>query len=192
MTKPTTKTELQKRFSNVLKLLKDKGVTQRKILDQLKLDPIYDETYFSHIKSGKRKNIPDVLINALHEKFNVNPAYLRLESTCPFDTIEIIYECFEKIVNGWDILERDNDKYLHLTMDKNFYDFLIELHRVKEVTEEGIGSFEQEKNSLKEIYSGESAQEEFVLIPRNIFYEIVSNDVEKAKYLNDVLDFSKF
>lgn len=176
------------RFSNVLKALKNKGVSQRKIMDELELSFITDETYFSSIKSGKRKNIPDELIKALHQKYNINPAYLKMESDCIFDTYEAKLESFMNVIDDWNVLKSDSNEYLHLTIDKNIVDLLIDLYKVKKVTDDGISSFENEKESLKELYEAEPDPKEYVLIPRNSFIEIVTNTVEKEKYLHQVID----
>lgn len=176
------------RFSNVLKALKNKGVSQRKIMDELELSFITDETYISSIKSGKRKNIPDELIQSLHQKYNVNPGYLKMESDCIFDTNETKIESFMNIIDDWNVLKSDTNEYLHLTIDKNIVDLLIELYKVKKVTDDGISSFEQEKESLKELYDADPDPQEYVLIPRNNFIEIVTDTVEKEKYLHQVLD----
>ena len=176
------------RFSNVLKALKNKGVSQRKIMDELELSFITDETYFSSIKSGKRKNIPDELIQSLHQKYNVNPGYLKMESNCIFDTNETKIESFMNIIDDWNVLKSDTNEYLHLTIDKNIVDLLIELYKVKKVTDDGISSFEQEKESLKELYDADPNPQDYVLIPRNNFIEIVTDTVEKEKYLHQVID----
>ena len=176
------------RFSNVLKALKNKGVSQPKIMDELELSFITDETYFSSIKSGKRKNIPDELIQSLHQKYNVNPGYLKMESNCIFDTNETKIESFMNIIDDWNVLKSDTNEYLHLTIDKNIVDLLIELYKVKKVTDDGISSFEQEKESLKELYDADPNPQEYVLIPRNNFIEIVTDTVEKEKYLHQVID----
>lgn len=186
------KSEQNIRFANILKLLKERGHSQRSIIDKINLDFINDETYFSNLKSGKRKNIPDELIKALHHHYQINPDYLKLISDRPFDDIEYKLESFLHFIDDWNVLERDSDKYLHLTLDRNFYDMLLELHHIKEVTEEGISSYENEKNSIKELYSDSPSPEEFVLIPRNVFWDIVKSDSEKAKYVNEILDFTKF
>lgn len=181
-----------KRLAIILEELKNKGFSQRQIIDTLDLDFITDETYLSNLKSGKRKTIRPELIEGLNSKFNVNPDYLRLESDIPFDTMEIKFENFIKFVDDWNVLERANDKYLHITIDMNFYNFLIETNRAKEITDEGYSTFEKEKQDLKELHSGTPKPTEFVLIPRNFFVEIVESELQKTKYLSEVLDFSEF
>lgn len=185
------KEEINKHFENVLKLLKDKDSnnTQRNIIDTINLDFIQDESYFSELKSGKRKKIPEKLIKALHEKYNINPDYLKLESDCPFDDADYKLECFLKIVEDWNVLISDTaDKYLHLTLDRNFYDFLIAFDKAKEVTDEGFSSLEIEKKALTELYLTTPSPEEFVLIPRNNFLEILDDAISTDKKLTEVLD----
>lgn len=185
------KEEINKRFEHVLKLLKDKDAnnTQRNIIDTINLDFIQDESYFSELKSGKRKKIPEKLIKALHEKYNVNPDYLKLKCKCPFDDADYKLECFLKIVEDWNVLISDTtDKYLHLTLDRNFYDFLIAFDKAKEVTDEGFSSLEIEKKTLTELYLTTPSPEEFVLIPRNNFLEILDDAISTDKKLTEVLD----
>lgn len=181
--------ESNKRFSEMLKVLKSKGIKQIDIINKISEDFLCNETVFSHLKSGKIKNIPNDLIKALHKHYNINPNYLLLKSDSLFDTSEIKLEHFENFVDDWNIVESGEDKYLHLTLDRNFYDFLLNWFRVKEIiTSEGISSHEQEKDTLKELYHSTPSPEEFVLIPRNNFIEIVSDDVKNYKQLSEVLD----
>lgn len=122
-------------------------------METLGLDFIKDETYFSDLKSGKRKKIPDQLIDGLHKHFNVNPDYLRLKSDLPFDNaIDHKLENFLNLVDDWNVAisnDDENEKYLHLTLDRNFYDFLIKFNRAHEITDEGFSSIDQEKDTLK-------------------------------------------
>ena len=111
-----------------------------------------------------------------------------MESDCIFDTNETKIESFMNIIDDWNVLKSDTNEYLHLTIDKNIVDLLIELYKVKKVTDDGISSFEQEKESLKELYDADPDPQEYVLIPRNNFIEIVTDTVEKEKYLHQVLD----
>lgn len=192
MKEPTTKETLNSRFTKVLELLKDKGITQREIIDKIKTDIKIDEVYFSNLKSGKLKKISPELIDALHLHYNINPDYLRLESDCPFDNIEIQLEAFLKWVDDWNIVINGEDKFLHLTLDRNFYDFLLEFNRAEEITNEGFSSYEQEKKALKELYSAEANPAEFVLVPRNNFAEIVSEAVEIHKHINEILNLYEY
>lgn len=184
--------EFNKRFTEILRLLKAKGIKQIQIIRKIEADYSCDETVFSNLKSGKIKNIPDALIDALHKHYNVNPGYLRLESDSPFDTIEIKLENFENFVDNWDIVENGEDKYLHLTIKQNFYDFLLDLFRANEITAKGFSSYEQEKKALKELYESSPSPEEFVLLPRNNFIEIIEDTIKKHKQVSEVLDFLKY
>lgn len=172
------------RLSEVLSYLKEKGISQSNISRKLDID----ETKISHFKSGKIKQIPSDFLEQLQSEYNINPNYIRLESSCMLDTTGTKFYNFEKFVDSWNVLENDLDKYLHLTIDRNFYDFLLETIDVRHATDKGISSFNAEIENLKELYSGEPLPEEFVLIPRNNFIEIIEDKKQKMKCLNEVLD----
>lgn len=195
--KKEMKKEINIRFENVLKLLKDKDPnnTQKNIIDTINLDFIKDESYFSELKSGKRKKIHEKLIKALHEKYNVNPDYLKLKSNCPFDDANYKLECFEHFVDTWDVLTSDTpDKYLHLTLDSNFYDFLIDYYEAIENPTEGLSSLETEKKALAELHLSNSNPpiKEYVLIPRNNFISIIDEVESYEKHINEVINFSEY
>lgn len=183
------------RFKKVMKALKDdKGFSQRDVFEIVNLNTIGDETFFSNLKSGKRKSIPKDLIDALQEKFQVNPAYLRGESESIFETAEIKWENFQNIVESCSVLKGEMNKYLDLKMKERDINFFIGLLEAKKLAEEGrIDSFEKEKNILIKKYNDDSSKlQEFVLIPRNVFYKIVSNPDEKEKYIEEVIDFNEY
>lgn len=77
-------------------------------------------------------------------------------------------------------------------MDRNFYDFLIDLEKAKKVTENGISCLQEETENLKEIFSGESKLQEFVLLPKNNFIEIVKDTVTKCKMFEELIDASEY
>lgn len=190
------KSEVNFRFETILKLLKerDPNNTQVNIMKKLNLDFINDETYFSELKSGKRKKIPEKLIEGLHKYYNVNPEYLKLKSEKPFDDTNFKLENFLNFVADWKVLRsRDkNDNYLHLVLDQNFYDFLIEFDRVKEVSEEGLLSIEDGKKVLDELYSSTPSLQEYVLIPCNNFLKIAEEASNSKQTLNEVLDMMDY
>lgn len=190
------KNQINIRFGNVLTLLKEKDPnnTQVNIMEKLNLDFINDESYFSELKSGKRKKIPDKLIKALHEHYNVNPDYLKLKSECPFDDVNFKLDCFLNFVDEWKILTSydGENQYLHLILDQNFYDFLIEFARVKEISSEGFISIEEGKKTLENLYSSTPCLKEFVLIPRNNFLKIAKDSSDNKQTLNEVIDFMNY
>lgn len=172
------------RLTEVLSYLKQKGISQSSISRKLDID----ETTISHLKSGKIKQIPCDFLEQLQAEYSINPSYIRLESSCMLDTTGTKFCNFEKFVDSWNVLENNSHKYLHLTIDRNFYDFLLETVDVRHATDKGISSFNAEIENLKELYSGEPVPEEFVLIPRNNFIEIIKDKKQNKKYLNEVLD----
>lgn len=195
--------EQQKRISEVFEFLKKQGISQRDIVDCFESDSKIDATTLSHYKSGKIKNIPDNFLLKLQEKYNINPLYIRQQSDCMLtnDIIGLKLSNFKAFVDSWDIVERhtiDQEKnqvpeeFIHIVMDRNFYDFLIDLEKAKKVTENGISCLQEETENLKEIFSGEPKLQEFVLIPRNNFIEIVKDIVEKRKTFEELIDASEY
>ena len=114
-------------------------------------------------------------------KYNINPGYVRLNSDYMIDILGMKLSNFEAFVNSWDVVDKTTkdsngkrivEKYIHFTMDKNFYEFLIDVDKVHQVVKEGISDLSGEIEQLKEIFSGEPELQEYVLIPRNVFINI--------------------
>jgi transcriptional regulator with XRE-family HTH domain len=180
--------EQRERLAKVFTYLKEHGNSQRDIADATDVD----ETFLSHLKSGKIKYIPDDFLNKLLTAYNISPRYIRLESEYILDITGTKLSNFEVFVDFWDVVEKGTDKYLHFSMDRNFYDFLLEVDKARLATDEGISSLDVEINNLKELYSGVPIPEEFVLIPRNNFIEIVQEAKEYHKKLNDVINLIEY
>ena len=89
-------------------------------------------------------------------------------------------------------LEIEFEKFICLTMDKNFCDFLIEAEKAHDRANEGIGDEQEDLKNLSVTYSGESKPQEYLLIPRNNFSEMVEEFKRKKRTLEEVLDFSMF
>jgi len=178
------------RLKKVLKYLKEQGFSQAEIAKH----SCYDETQIAHYKSGKIKNIPNQFLTELHEKYNINPQYIRLESNIMLDILGMKLINFEKFVDSWDtVIENNSDdstqkKYLHFKMDKNFYDFLLNVDSLHLYNEDGILDFPEELENLKELFSGEPQLEEFVLLPKNVMYEIVEVAKRERKKFDEVID----
>lgn len=186
---PNNNVSMNSRFTNVLKLLKKKGITQKNN-KWARFWFCSRWNLFSNLKSGKQTTIPKELIDALHVHYNINPEYLLLESDYPFDTAEIKLESFLNFVDDRNVLIGENDqKYLHLFLIEIF---MIEFNRATEITDEGFSTLELEKANLKELYLSKSCPEEFVLIPRNNFIEIVSDSIESHKHINSILNLLEY
>ncbi len=84
------------------------------------------------------------------------------------------------------------NRYLHFTMNKNFYDFLIDIDVAKLACENGVSSLSDEISRIKELYDAEPDFQEFVVIPRNKFIEIVQECIDERKYLDEVLNIFQF
>lgn len=186
----------RKRLAKVFEYLKENGVKQSEIckisnniIDEKDIELKIEETTLSYYKSGKIKYIPSEFLEILHEAYEINPEYIRLMSSDMLDDKGQKYKHFEKIVDNWKTVESKDNKYLYLNMDRNFYDFLIEYDKFRKANDEGIPTGKIEE--LKAIYEGTPDIEEFVVLPRNVFFEIVRDTNKATKNLAEIIDFSE-
>lgn len=176
--------EQRKRLERIFVVLKKRKITKKRIADEYG----QDATYISNILNGKIKNIPDSFLEFLKGKYSVNPEYIRLESKYPFNYIGEQYESFLKIFSKWTTVEHEGKQYLQLTMDMNFYNFLLDVDNVNLFNESGSIDKEMEIENLKTLHFGEPKNKDFVIIPCDDTFEIVGTIEQKRKQLSEVLD----
>ena len=174
----------RERLSKVCEYLKSKGISQRDIVDEVDIT----EDKLSHLKSGKILHITDEFLDKLHDSYNINPKYIRLESDIMIDISGTKLENFESFVDSWDTVKRGDKSYLHITMDRNFYKFLISVDKAKLLLKNS-SVLEDEINRLRTESILDDSPEEFVVIPKNSFIEIIQEEKEDRKNLNEVIDF---
>lgn len=174
----------RERYSAVIDYLKTQGKSQKKICDTIGK---YDEATLSGFKSGTPKYIPDDLLERLHKFYNINPLYIRLESDFMLDMEWEKFNSFVSFVDSWDTVIRGDNSYLHFTMDKAFYDFLISVDKIK-LTENNFSNFEDVLKNVKDKYTKDLGTDEYVVIPKNEFIQIVKSSVEDRKQLSEVID----
>lgn len=180
--------EQRERLIQVFDYLRLIGVNQSAICEKLsKNKPNYDESQLSHIKSGKIKYIPDNLLERLHDIYNINPLYVRLESDFMLDTEWEKFKSFVNFVDTWDTVKRGDKNYLHLTMDQSFYDFLISVDKAN-LIKDNFKNFEKILENIKGKHQEDKGTSEYVLIPRNEFTQIVQSTVENRKQFNEIID----
>lgn len=189
--KDNTKDTQNKRIEIVFDYLKTKKqISQRDISDELsRINHKYDEQYLTKLKKGGIKKIPKDVIRVLHEKYGVNPKYLELESESMFSTLEIELKGLSDIVDEYKVIKGDNRDIICLKMNKSIYELIIELWNTKQIIEQnGISSYENEKNTLIDLFSSyQSKTEEYVLIPRSDFEKTILDDLERDERLRDVV-----
>lgn len=127
MNYPLGKEEQCKQLVNVLDYLVKKGHTQKEIADTVGETPYF----FSRLRSGKLQNISPELISSFQENYTINPRYITHGASNMLYTADIMYEMFDEFVDSWDLVEHENNSYLHFFMDENFYKFLINVHNLK-------------------------------------------------------------
>lgn len=178
-------TEKQReRFKEVLKILKKQGISQKMISDKLGRT----EDYLSSLKSGKIQKIPDDVLSCLQENFNVNPAYVRGDSSFPLHDIGKPFEHFEKFAPEWETVKHGDRSYLYLSMDSNLYEFLLEVDNIRLAGASGSIDEDVSIKNLKQLYSGSPVEQKYIVIPCDDFQEIIKTSKEHRKQLTEVLD----
>ena len=176
-----TISQRKERYEKVFSYLKKQGFSQYKIAEMID----YDYTYINKIKKLKVE-ASDKVIKRLNEKFGINPSYLDGTSDIMIDINGSKLDSLEKIVNNWQTVEGKQNKYLHLIMDENFYKFLldVDLEKLKEHSED----LKERIDVLKSRHSNTENLQEFVLVPRNEFMEIVSDSKKSRKHICELID----
>ena len=182
------------RFLEVIEYLKKKGFKQKDIAQKIDVD-IY---FFSHLKKGTIKEIRTEILNNLKKEYNINPKYITHGASNMFDIAKLKYENFDSFVDSWDLVEHENDHYLHFTMDENFYKFLISIYNFKIASSSDndaqklAEAFEKAQESLQENYPLINTPKEYVLIPVDAMIAIATDAIAKEKKLGEVTDLLKY
>ena len=148
-----------------------------KINEYMKYDFLSDNTLLSKYKRNTKT--PSELLCFLHDEYNINPDYIKGKSKFKFDVLQNKLNNFEQIADDWlsissnhEIL-RTNNIVLQITMDSNFYDFLVansmsELLRKGEelITSSGL------INDIDQLKYKDPVPKEYILIPEDKFREI--------------------
>lgn len=180
----------REQFAKVIEHLIQTGKKQKDIAQKIGLTT-YD---ISHLMSGSIKKISQEIIDNLHAEFNINPNFILKGASNMYDIPGIKYENFENFVDTWDLVDYEKKEYLHFSIDENFYQFLIDVYKLKEIstlsnnTEKMVDAFNKAFESLKENFSASNSSKEYVLLPADDMIEIASTNISKRKNLNDVLD----
>lgn len=193
------KSEQRNRLKNVFDYLRLSGTTQADISKKLDID---ESTLSHYISDSSPHKISSDFLTRLHEVYNINPDYVYGNSTMMLDIYGKQLSNLISFTNEkWDTVSRtsiDQDgnettnHYLHFTMDKNFYDFLMDVDVAKLACENGVSSLSDEIFRLKELYEAEPNMQEFVVIPRNKFTEIVQEHTRSREQLEEVINILQF
>lgn len=178
----------QMRLEKVLKVLKERGITQKEIAVAIGAD----EGTLSSLKSGKVKNVHPEISSALEEKYAINPYYISGESEMMFTQHLKELKHFDQFVKKWGTVEGSEQKYLHLSLDKNFYDFLIEVNAIRLAEAEGILAVSDQIRDSAHLHTAEPDFQEFVLLPRNNFLEILGPIKKGKKEFEEVMDLLEY
>ncbi len=184
--------EQRERLIQIFDYLRLIGANQSTICKKLSENKLnYDESQLSHIKSGKIKYIPDDLLERLHDIYNINPLYVRLESDFMLDTEWEKFKSFVNFVDTWDTVKKGDKNYLHLTMDQSFYDFLISVDKAN-LIKENFKNFEKILENIKGKHQEDKGTSEYVVIPKNEFIQIVQSAAEDRKQFSEIIDILEY
>ncbi len=190
-------------------VLKDLHLSQADVVRALKDKVAIDPQRMSDYVNGKRP-LTEVVLSALKMRFFINKEYLTGKSENMYDIPETILNYAYGFVDQITIIENpdskiksstgelQNEKYLYLTMEKAFYDFLLNLGLFENLEEKGTFDTEKVMAELKDQYRNsrtEKELEEYVLLPKNVLYEILTNDKKasqkRTKVIQEVIDFEQ-
>ena len=193
------KTEQRNRLKKVYEYLRLSGITQADLSKQLDVD---ESTLSHYVSDSSPHKISPSFLTKLHKKYNINPNYVYGSSDMMLDIYGKQLSNLISFTNEkWDTVFRTStdengneitNRYLHFTMNKNFYDFLLDVDVAKMACEKGVSSLSDEISRLKELYDAEPDLQEFVVIPRNEFTEIVQEHAAERKQLEEVLNLMQY
>lgn len=175
----------QSPFGNVLNTL---GLRNCEVVRELELDKGLVSKHVSAKQAPSKETI-----KKMQEHYGVNPDYLLGKSDTMFDHKELLFILITQFATQIRVLENPNrknkngqtEKYLYLTLDKNLYKLLL---NYKELEHNDFSS-DKLLNIYKQQYKDSPIElEEFVLLPKNISFEIVTDIKKKHKYFTEVID----
>lgn len=214
MKKEVNNNKLKEQATRLSEVLKDLNCSQSDIVSSLKShNVIIDSSRMSDYVNGKRLLTKDVL-DGLHMQYFINPKYLKGKSEDMYDIPLTILNYALSFVKEITITENPNrkrklnnkkndvvianqtnvqtEKYLHITMDKKYYKYLISLSLLEQNSENGTSEYENFLSGIKEMYiNGDHETEEYVLLPKNVMFEITTNQLKNEKIFNELIDLSE-
>lgn len=176
------------RLREVLSALKKHGISQKAISVDCKIS----EDKLSRLKTGEKiKNIPDSFLEELQKNYHINPKYIRLESEHLWDIFDEKLDCFEKFVDSWETVAKEKNDYLQISMDPNFYKFLLGVDKAK-LFAENDNVLAAEIERLANLYTPSSKSADYVVIPVEPFIDIIRTTKDEKKHLSELLDFLNY
>lgn len=180
-------------MAKVIEKLHEKGETNKNIAERLTnasnppkdISPNLISKYCCSVKE-----IPEDVLTLFHQEYHVNPDYIKGKSDKMFDEASLKYSLLQELVYDWQILEcGEGERFLHLQLDQNFFQYLLDIGHSEILQEQGMRSYEEEEEKIRKKYNeSEEKIEEYVLLPRNRFIEIVTEDKSNLKYFNELID----
>lgn len=184
MNQPLSIEQQRQQFIKVINYLNSKNIKNSTIADTLSIEP----DKLSKLCSGAIKSISSDIIEKLHKCLYVNPQFITHGASNMFDTLGLKYENFDKFIDSWDLVEHENNSYLHFYMDESFYNFLINVYTLKETstkldeTNKIAEAFDLTLGSLKDKSSSLKGDK----------YLRFSSDAQLKRFVQSVFEQSEF
>lgn len=199
------------RLNNVIKALcENEDMTQEKIVQEIRIDlrnnhPSNTIPFSIDIlkKIKTKKTISCWILDAFQRRFNINPDYIRASSTEMYYKAGITYNCFSKIFPDWQPINapymdengtQHMDRYLLLTADSNFYNFLMKADAARYKTSEDLTTFNQSLLEYEQEFNNQNtlSYKEYVLLPtEDLDNRLQIAIAEDAKFPHDILEFEE-
>lgn len=203
--KESTKRDITRKINKenfncfLIYMKEQKGISPASIVRELDLMGI-DNSVISNLRYNSGF-VKIEFLQALHEKYKVNPEYLLGESSIMFDNIAPQFKGFTAFVKAWDTViklkrtadgEQKRVPYLHLSMNREFYDFLLEVDQNDLYTKEGFLTESEYINRINTIFNNKNESiQDFVVIPCEDFLTIIDENKKSRKALEEVLNPSE-
>lgn len=180
----------KERLVEVIEYLKSMDITQKEICKATDIS----EQDLSHYKrkNGKIKVIPDTFLEKLETVYSINKEYIRGTSKYKLNTRLLGFEHFEKFVDDWTTVKRKDNQYLYIEMEENFYNYLIELDKLRKIEDKNQLQLDDEIKTLGKKYENYSMVREYIVLPKNNFIEIVQEYVEDEKTFDSLISLFEY
>lgn len=192
-----------RRFELVIENLEKKGIQHKDIAEDIKARGYkISSSRISRIMNGET-NLTEGIISGLKECYNINPNYLRGDSEIMIlNGAEKALDSLKYIFENWNTVQKKYtqssgktvvESYLCFDMSKQLYDFLLKYNSISllNMNEECSNSALE---TLKSIYDSEDKceKEEYVLLPKNSFIEIIRDEKRDQKVLDEIIDIMEY
>lgn len=203
------------------KFMEESHLSQVDIIKKVNKPPSssINSSRMSNYVNGIR-SIPNNALDELQETFFLNKEYITGRSEVMFDIPEEILAFIFHFIKEISILtntharikqpqkgnqdtssiqnEKQDEKYLHITMPKKYYDLLTDpktwmQNTDEDLSDEGLSIYNALLSKIRKLHkNGDSELEEYVVLPRNVMLDIVANTPPVRKDFQEYIDVMEY